>query len=46
MNAPCNQSAPWSIVVEHAVPNAAKSADKMDGAMIAGGAIVNQQIVE
>ena len=32
-----HQSAPLSIVSEQAAPRAAKSADKMEGAMIAGG---------
>ena len=33
----CNQSASCSIVVLHAFPRAPKSADSIDGAMIAGG---------
>lgn len=32
-----HQSAPLSIVSEQAAPREAKSADKMEGAMIAGG---------
>jgi hypothetical protein len=32
-----SQSAPWEIVSEHALPNAPKSADRIDGAMMAGG---------
>lgn len=32
-----SQSAPWSMVSEQALPRAPKSADSMDGAMIAGG---------
>ena len=36
----CSQSAPLSIVVEQAAPNAPKSADKIEGAMIALGDIV------
>lgn len=31
----CNQSAPLSIVSEHAAPRAAKSAERIDGAMMA-----------
>ena len=34
-----SQSAPWEIVSEHAFPSAPKSADRIDGAMIAGGDI-------
>ena len=33
----CSQSAPWSMVAEQAAPKAAKSAERMDGAMIVGG---------
>ena len=32
-----SQSAPWEMVSEHALPSAPKSADKIEGAMIAGG---------
>ena len=39
MMSTCSQSAPFSIVSEQAAPKAAKSADKMEGAMIACGAI-------
>lgn len=35
-----SQSAPCSIVREHACPRVAKSAERMEGAMIADGAIV------
>lgn len=35
-----SQSAPCSIVREHASPSAAKSADRMEGAMIAEGAMM------
>ncbi len=37
----CSQSAPWEIVVLHASPRAAKSAERMDGEMMAGGDIVD-----
>jgi hypothetical protein len=40
MMSTCSQSAPWPMVSEHALPNAPKSADRIDGAMIAGGDIV------
>ena len=33
----CSQSAPCVMVVEHALPRAPKSADKIEGAMIAAG---------
>lgn len=36
-----SQSAPWLIVLEQSWPRLAKSADRMEGAMIALGAIVN-----
>ena len=36
---PCNQSAPWPMVSEQALPKFAKSADSTDGAMIAFGDI-------
>lgn len=32
-----SQSAPWAMVVLHALPNSAKSAERMEGAMMAGG---------
>lgn len=35
-----SQSAPWLIVLEHSAPRLPKSAERIDGAMIAGGAIV------
>lgn len=35
----CNQSDPFWIVSEHAAPRAAKSAERIDGAMIAFGGI-------
>lgn len=35
----CSQSAPWSIVFAHSDPSFAKSAERMEGAMIAFGAI-------
>lgn len=35
----CSQSAPLFIVVLHASPSAAKSAERMEGAMMAAGAI-------
>lgn len=34
------QSAPWEIVSEHALPSSAKSAERIEGAIMAGGAIV------
>jgi hypothetical protein len=33
----CSQSAPWCIVSTHALPSSAKSADRIEGAMMAGG---------
>lgn len=36
----CSQSDPWSSFLEHSWPNWAKSALRIDGAMIAGGPIV------
>lgn len=36
----CSQSAPWEIVSEHALPRAPKSAERMEGAIIAEGAMV------
>lgn len=41
MMSTCSQSAPCSMVREHAAPSSAKSADKMDGAMIAFGAMLH-----
>ena len=39
----CNQSAPsWSMVFVQAAPRAAKSADRIDGAIIAGGVMVEE----
>lgn len=35
----CSQSAPWSIVFAHSAPNFAKSAERIEGAMIALGAM-------
>lgn len=35
----CSQSAPWSMVAAHSSPNRAKSADRIEGAMMAGGVI-------
>ena len=40
MMSTCSQSAPWAMVREHAAPRSAKSAERMDGAMIALGAIL------
>ena len=39
----CNQSAPFSIVVEQSAPRAAKSAERIEGAMMAGGDIVEMR---
>lgn len=39
------QSAPWLIVSVQAAPRDAKSAERMEGAMIAGGAIKNNEKV-
>ena len=36
----CSQSAPFLIVSEQAAPKAAKSADRMEGAMMACGVII------
>lgn len=36
----CSQSAPWEIVSEHAFPRAPKSALRIDGAIIAAGAMI------
>lgn len=41
----CSQSAPSPMVFEHAAPRAAKSALSIEGAMIAGGAIVSYPLV-
>jgi hypothetical protein len=35
-----SQSAPWPMVSEQALPKAPKSAERIEGAMIAGGAIL------
>lgn len=35
----CSQSAPWAMVSEHAFPRELKSAERIDGAIIAGGDI-------
>lgn len=34
-----SQSAPWAIVLRQSSPRLAKSAERIEGAMIAGGAI-------
>jgi hypothetical protein len=39
-------SAPCAIVSEHAFPSSAKSAERMDGAMMAGGAMAGKRIGE
>lgn len=36
----CSQSAPWSMVVAHSEPSWAKSALRIEGAIMAGGLIV------
>lgn len=41
MMSTCNQSAPRSMVREHSAPRSAKSAERIDGAMIAFGAIAS-----
>lgn len=41
----CSQSAPSPMVFEHAAPRAAKSALRIEGAMIAGGAMVRTGLV-
>lgn len=41
----CSQSAPSPMVFEHAAPKAAKSALRIEGAMIAGGAMVRTSLV-
>ena len=40
-----SQSAPWSIVRAQSAPSCAKSADRIDGAMIAFGAIFNASLL-
>ena len=42
----CSQLAPLRIVSEHAAPKAAKSAERMDGAIMAGGDIVEGRDVK
>lgn len=42
----CSQSAPCSMVYEHALPRAPKSALRIEGAMIAAGAIVEFAVAE
>ena len=39
-----SQSEPWAIFVEHSLPRVAKSALKMDGAMIAGGDMMSESL--
>jgi hypothetical protein len=39
----CSQSQPLLIVVEHASPRAAKSAERIDGAMMAGGDMATER---
>lgn len=39
----CTQSLPWSILSAHSLPSFEKSALRMDGAMIAGGHIVEDE---
>jgi hypothetical protein len=41
-----SQSAPCKIVSEHAVPRDAKSADRIEGATIAGGDIFAEGVVQ
>ena len=41
----CSHEAPWPMVSEQAAPKAAKSADKMEGAMMACGAIMRHDRV-
>lgn len=36
----CSQLAPCAIVFEHSFPSSAKSAERMEGAMMAGGDMV------
>jgi hypothetical protein len=40
----CSQSAPWLIVSEHALPSSAKSAERIEGAMIAAGDMVEMAL--
>ncbi len=40
MMSTCSQSAPCEMVREHAAPRSAKSAERIDGAMMALGAMV------
>lgn len=40
MMSTCSQSAPWAIVSEHALPRAPKSAERIEGAMMALGAMI------
>jgi hypothetical protein len=42
----CSQSAPWPMVSEHALPSAPKSADRIDGAMMAGGDMASGSAVD
>lgn len=37
-------SAPWEMVSEHAFPSSAKSAERIEGAIIAAGAISEAQV--
>jgi hypothetical protein len=39
----CSQSQPLLTVVEHASPRAAKSAERIDGAMMAGGDMATER---
>jgi hypothetical protein len=41
----CSQLAPFEIVVEHSFPKSAKSADRIEGAIIAAGDIVVEEFV-
>jgi len=40
MMSTCSQSAPWPMVSEHALPREPKSALRMEGAMNAGGDMI------
>ena len=40
-----SQSAPWSIVRAHSSPNRAKSAERIEGAMMAGGVILSELVL-
>ena len=42
---PCSQSAPFLIVFEQSAPKAAKSAERIEGAMMAGGDMVGSYVV-